>query len=144
MAALAAEQRRPVPGLAPRIALRLTEAPITGSGRLAGEGTIGQVLDDLTQLRMLGAGTVVLDPFSGDPAETRRPATAWHALATVSARTRHPGEERCRPRSPRPTCRICAAAWNWRRRPLRRAITRSAPCSSPRTGPFSPRTGTGR
>ena len=94
MAALAAEQRRPVPGLAPRIALRLTEAPITGTGRLAGEGTIGQVLDDLTQLRMLGAGTVVLDPFSGDPAETRRPETAWQALATVSARTRHPGEER--------------------------------------------------
>jgi len=94
MVALAAEQRRPVPGLAPRIALRLTEAPITGAGRLAGEGTIDQVLGDLAELRLLGAGTVVLDPFSGDPAETRRPETAWQALATVSARTRHPGEER--------------------------------------------------
>src|SRR5262249_7078780 len=72
MVALAAEQRRPVPGLAPRIALRLTEAPIAGTGRLAGEGTIGQVLDDLTQLRLLGAGTVVLDPFGGDPAAAGR------------------------------------------------------------------------
>src|SRR5262249_44534897 len=93
MVALAAEQRARVPGLAARIALRLTEAPIAGTGRLAGEGTIGQVLDDLTQLRLLGAGTVVLDPFGGDPAETRRPETAWQALATLSARTRHPGEE---------------------------------------------------
>lgn len=93
MAALAAQERRPVPGLAPRIALRLTEEPITAAGRLAGEGTVDQVVDDLAQLRLLGAGAVVLDPFSGDPAETRRPETTWQALATVSARTRHLGEE---------------------------------------------------
>lgn len=93
MTALADEQRRPVPGLAPRIALRLAESPITGPGRLAGEGTIDQVLDDLAQLRLLGAGTVVLDPFSGDPGETYRPEVAWQALATVSARTRHWGEQ---------------------------------------------------
>src|SRR5690349_8653004 len=36
MTALANEQRRPVPGLAPRIALRLAESPVTGPGRLAG------------------------------------------------------------------------------------------------------------
>src|SRR5690348_8012595 len=36
MTALADEQRRPVPGLAPRIALRLAESPVTGPGRLAG------------------------------------------------------------------------------------------------------------
>lgn len=30
-------QRRPVPSLVPRIALRLTESPVTGPGRLAGE-----------------------------------------------------------------------------------------------------------
>ncbi len=86
MTALAAEQRRPVPGLVPRIALRLAEAPVTGPGRLAGEGTIDQVLDDLAQLRLLGADTVVLDPFGGDPGETRHPEAAWQALATVRAR----------------------------------------------------------
>jgi alkanesulfonate monooxygenase SsuD/methylene tetrahydromethanopterin reductase-like flavin-dependent oxidoreductase (luciferase family) len=87
MTALADEQRRPVPGLAPRIALRLAESPVTGPGRLAGEGTIDQVLDDLAELRLLGADTVVLDPFNGDPGETLRPEAAWQALATVWART---------------------------------------------------------
>jgi alkanesulfonate monooxygenase SsuD/methylene tetrahydromethanopterin reductase-like flavin-dependent oxidoreductase (luciferase family) len=93
MTALAGEQRRPVPGLVPRIALRLAEAPVTGPGRLAGEGTIDQVLDDLAQLRLLGADTVVLDPFGGDPDETRHPEEAWQALATVRARTRHLREQ---------------------------------------------------
>jgi alkanesulfonate monooxygenase SsuD/methylene tetrahydromethanopterin reductase-like flavin-dependent oxidoreductase (luciferase family) len=86
MRAAADELQRPVPALAPRIALRLTEAPVTGTGRLAGEGTIGQVADDLEQLRLLGAETVVLDPFNGDPRETGRPQAAWQALATVAAR----------------------------------------------------------
>ena len=93
MTALAGEQRRPVPGLVPRIALRLAEAPVTGPGRLAGEGTIDQVLDDLAELRLLGADTVVLDPFGGDPDETRHPEAAWQALATVRARTRHLREQ---------------------------------------------------
>jgi alkanesulfonate monooxygenase SsuD/methylene tetrahydromethanopterin reductase-like flavin-dependent oxidoreductase (luciferase family) len=92
MAALADELGRPVPGLAPRIALRLAETPVTDPGRLAGEGTIDQILDDLAQLRLLGADTVVLDPFSGDPGETHRPETAWQALATVAAAARHLGE----------------------------------------------------
>ena len=93
MTALADELRRPVPGLAPRIALRLAGSPVTGPGRLAGEGTIGQVLDDLAQLRLLGADTVVLDPFSGDPGETLRPEEAWQALSTVWARTPHLREQ---------------------------------------------------
>jgi hypothetical protein len=84
--AIADEERRPVPRLIPRIALRLTEAPLTGSDRPAGEGTIGQVVDDLEQLRLLGAYAVVLDPFNGDPRETQHPQVAWQALATVAAR----------------------------------------------------------
>ncbi|MEV0757644.1 LLM class flavin-dependent oxidoreductase [Streptosporangium sp. NPDC050280] len=82
---IADEERRPVPGFAPRIVLRLTQAPITAPGRLAGEGTIDQVIDDLEQLRLLGADSVVLDPFNGDPQETRHPEVAWQALATVAA-----------------------------------------------------------
>jgi hypothetical protein len=49
-----------------------------------GEGTIEQVVDDLDQLRLLGADTVVLDPYGGDPAETLHPQTAWRALATAA------------------------------------------------------------
>ncbi|MGH3382535.1 MAG: LLM class F420-dependent oxidoreductase, partial [Actinoallomurus sp.] len=76
---------RPVPELAPRIALRLTDAPVTGPERLAGEGTIDQIVQDLRELRALGSAAVVLDPFNGDPEETRRPRRAWQALATVAA-----------------------------------------------------------
>jgi alkanesulfonate monooxygenase SsuD/methylene tetrahydromethanopterin reductase-like flavin-dependent oxidoreductase (luciferase family) len=87
MAVIADEERRPMPEFAPRIALRLTDSPITDPERLAGEGTIEQVIDDLDQLRLLGADTVVLDPFNGDPAETLHPEVAWQALATLLART---------------------------------------------------------
>jgi alkanesulfonate monooxygenase SsuD/methylene tetrahydromethanopterin reductase-like flavin-dependent oxidoreductase (luciferase family) len=48
--AAADREGRPVPGFAPRIALRLTEAPVTGAGRLAGEGTVEQIVDDLEDL----------------------------------------------------------------------------------------------
>jgi alkanesulfonate monooxygenase SsuD/methylene tetrahydromethanopterin reductase-like flavin-dependent oxidoreductase (luciferase family) len=85
MRAHADEQQRPTPDLAPRIALRLTQSPITDPTRLVGEGTIGQVADDLEQLRLLGADTVVLDPFNGDPHETYHPQAAWQMLATLSA-----------------------------------------------------------
>ncbi|MEU6977390.1 MULTISPECIES: LLM class flavin-dependent oxidoreductase [unclassified Streptomyces] len=77
-----------LPGFAPRIALRLTTAPVDDPERLAGVGTLEQVLDDLEQLRLLGAGTVVLDPYHGDPEATRRPHTAWRDLTTLAAHRR--------------------------------------------------------
>ena len=92
MTALADELGRPEPGLASSIALRLAESAVTDRGRLAGEGTIDKILYDLAQLRLLGADTVVLEPFSGDPGETHRPETAWQALVTFSTATRHLGE----------------------------------------------------
>ncbi|MEV8614238.1 LLM class flavin-dependent oxidoreductase [Amycolatopsis sp. NPDC051373] len=79
---LADAEGRPVPGFAPRIVLRLTDSP--PADRLAGEGTLEQVLSDLEELRRLGAEDVVFDPFSGDPEETRRPSAAWRALAAVA------------------------------------------------------------
>jgi probable F420-dependent oxidoreductase len=82
---IASSRQRPAPGFAPRILLRLTSEPIAAAERLAGEGTIEQVLEDLEELRLLGAATVVLDPFNGDPKETCHPETAWQALATVVA-----------------------------------------------------------
>ncbi len=55
-----------------------------GAGR-PGWGTADQIREDLEQLRRLGAETVLLDPFDGDPRETLRPQEAWRALATVAA-----------------------------------------------------------
>jgi alkanesulfonate monooxygenase SsuD/methylene tetrahydromethanopterin reductase-like flavin-dependent oxidoreductase (luciferase family) len=85
---IAAEEDRPVPEFAPRILLRLTSSPLPDDKRVAGEGSLDQVLADLDVLRELGARSVVLDPFSGDPAETERPEAAWQALATIAAHRR--------------------------------------------------------
>lgn len=78
---VAAEEERPLPELAPRILLRLTDEPL--DDRRLGEGTVEQVVGDLEQLRADGAQAVVFDPFIGDPEETRHPEIAWHALAAV-------------------------------------------------------------
>ena len=87
MNVIAADLRRPPPALVPRIALQLTPSPVTGEDRLTGQGTIEQVTGDLEQLRSLGADTVILDPFNGDPDETAHPEVAWQALATVAGRS---------------------------------------------------------
>ncbi|WP_433156966.1 LLM class flavin-dependent oxidoreductase [Kribbella sp. CA-247076] len=85
---IAADEGRPVPAFAPRILLRLTPDPLPDDERVAGEGSLDQVLADLDVLRDLGARSVVLDPFVGDPAETERPEVAWQALATIAAHRR--------------------------------------------------------
>jgi alkanesulfonate monooxygenase SsuD/methylene tetrahydromethanopterin reductase-like flavin-dependent oxidoreductase (luciferase family) len=77
-----------LPGFAPRIALRLTTAPVDDPERPAGVGTLDQILDDLDQLRLLGADTVLLDPYHGDPEETRRPQPAWQDLTAVATHWR--------------------------------------------------------
>ncbi|MBB4908358.1 LLM class flavin-dependent oxidoreductase [Actinophytocola algeriensis] len=79
---IAAEEDRPVPALAPRILVRLTDEPIA-AGRRLGEGTLDQVRADLELLRADGVQAIVLDPFAGDPEETRHPEDAWAMLATV-------------------------------------------------------------
>ncbi|MFG1813833.1 LLM class flavin-dependent oxidoreductase [Kribbella sp. NPDC049174] len=86
--AIAAEEDRPVPEFAPRILLRLTPSALPENERVAGEGSLDQVLADIDALRDLGARSVVLDPFVGDPAETERPEVAWQALATIAAHRR--------------------------------------------------------
>jgi alkanesulfonate monooxygenase SsuD/methylene tetrahydromethanopterin reductase-like flavin-dependent oxidoreductase (luciferase family) len=78
--------RHTVPALAPRISLRLTTAPVQDAERLAGHGSLEQILDDLDQLSALGAETAVLDPYQLDPEETRRPEAAWQALTAVATR----------------------------------------------------------
>lgn len=83
----AVTRHRP-PGLAPRIAVRVTRSPVDEPERPAGVGSLEQILDDLRQLRRLGADTVVLDPYHGDPEETRRPDVAWRALTIVATHWR--------------------------------------------------------
>ncbi|WP_309113594.1 LLM class flavin-dependent oxidoreductase [Saccharothrix sp.] len=81
LAAVAVAEDRPMPALAPRILLRLTDS--VGADRRMGEGSIEDVVADLEALREDGVEAVVLDPFVGDPDETRHPEVAWQALATV-------------------------------------------------------------
>jgi alkanesulfonate monooxygenase SsuD/methylene tetrahydromethanopterin reductase-like flavin-dependent oxidoreductase (luciferase family) len=80
------ELHLPVPALAPRLVLRPTDEPVTRPDRPAGQGTIGQIMDDLERLRLLGAETVLLDTYTEDPLETCHPEVAWQLLATVAAR----------------------------------------------------------
>ncbi len=76
---------RHVPALTPRIALQETREPVSAPDRLAGVGTIDQIIADIDQMRLLGAETVVLDPFNGDLTEIRQPERAWRTLAAVAA-----------------------------------------------------------
>ncbi len=73
-----------LPGLAPRIALRLTATPVDDHERPTGVGTLEQILGDLDRLDRLGAEAVVLDPYHGDPEQTRRPEVAWRALTALA------------------------------------------------------------
>jgi hypothetical protein len=82
---IADELGRPVPALMPRIALRETRETVTAPDRLAGVGTIDQIVADLDRIRLLGAETVVLDPFNGDLTEIRQPERAWQTLAALAA-----------------------------------------------------------
>ncbi|MFF8997195.1 LLM class flavin-dependent oxidoreductase [Streptomyces achromogenes] len=82
---ITAELDRPPLELAPRIYLQLTEKPIDDPDRRAGTGTLEQVLEDMEELRRAGSGTVLLDPYLGDPNETLHPEEAWQALATLAA-----------------------------------------------------------
>ncbi|MPY34157.1 LLM class flavin-dependent oxidoreductase [Streptomyces adustus] len=81
----AADAGRPMPELAPRIYLKVTKKPVDDPDRRAGEGTLEQILEDIEELRLAGAETVLVDPYHGDPDETLRPEVAWQALATLAA-----------------------------------------------------------
>ncbi|MEV0645590.1 TIGR03619 family F420-dependent LLM class oxidoreductase [Phytomonospora sp. NPDC050363] len=84
LAAEAEAAGREAPAFVPRIVLHVTDRPL-GEDRRAGEGTPEQIRADLASLAALGAETVVLDPFGGDPEETLRPTAAWKDLAVVAA-----------------------------------------------------------
>jgi probable F420-dependent oxidoreductase len=82
--AIARELGRDVPALCPRIRLRITEAPVDESERVAGEGALEQVHADFRALEALGVRYVLLDTYTGDVEATRHHAEAWRMLALVA------------------------------------------------------------
>ncbi len=67
----AAEQEgRPVPALAPRILLELTDRPVPDAERHTGQGTPAQVEADLAELRELGCTHLLLDTHAGPEPRT--------------------------------------------------------------------------
>jgi probable F420-dependent oxidoreductase len=80
-AAEAAE--RPVPALAPRIPLRLTDRPL-GAERLPGQGSLDQVRADIDVFAELGASHLLFDTYPGRPDQLRSPEEDQHVLATVT------------------------------------------------------------
>lgn len=80
----AREAGRPVPAFAPRLPLRITESRIDGDDRLAGQGTLDQVLRDLDELAGLGATHVLFDTYPGTPARMRPAAEDQRLLESLA------------------------------------------------------------
>jgi probable F420-dependent oxidoreductase len=81
---IAAEEGMPVPDACPRIRMRIHDKPLDDNERFAGEGTLDQIHDDLSQLEKLGCPYVLLDSYYYDVDATRKPETAWRMLATIA------------------------------------------------------------
>ena len=76
---------RPVPDLCPRITVQLTESPWDEQRRVAGQGSMAQIREDLIGLQALGATHVLLDTFVGFPDERlHHPERDWEMLAEIA------------------------------------------------------------
>jgi len=62
---MAEEYQRPVPAFAPRVRVRLTDAPLDDVVRGPGQGTLDQIRCDMDALARLDPAYVVLDTYSG-------------------------------------------------------------------------------
>lgn len=83
---IAEEEEKPVPALCPRIALLLHQTALAETGRKAGQGTIDQIRSDLEALAAMGAETVLLDTYNGQPDQTLYPERDWELLALLAER----------------------------------------------------------
>ncbi len=82
--AFAEASQRPVPALAPRIRLTITNTTQPEETRQVGEGTIDQVRRDLEALHSLGASHVLFDWYTGDLEATRRHESGWSMLTLLA------------------------------------------------------------
>ena len=78
------EEAKSVPELCPRIRLRLTDSPVTGSDRVVGEGDIEQVHRDLAELENLGCSYVILDTYADDLEAIKNNEISWRMLTTLA------------------------------------------------------------
>jgi len=83
---IAIQEKRSIPALCPRINLRITDRPVDGDQRLAGQGTIDQIHSDLQELENLGASYVTLDTYSGHPTATHDFLEYRKMLSSVAER----------------------------------------------------------
>ena len=75
----------PVPELAPRIRLRITEHDRPENERIAGEGSLEQIHSDLAGLEALGCTHVLLDTYHDYLVEElATPHTAWRMYTQVA------------------------------------------------------------
>jgi len=65
----AEECQRPMPAFAPRIRVRVTDAPLDDAARGPGQGTLDQIRRDMEALGRLHPAYVVLDTYAGSPEE---------------------------------------------------------------------------
>ena len=78
------EEAKSVPELCPRIRLRLTDSPVTGSDRVVGEGDIDQIHRDLAELENLGCSYVILDTYADDLEAIKNNEISWRMLTTLA------------------------------------------------------------
>jgi probable F420-dependent oxidoreductase len=72
-----------VPTLAPRVRLEISESPLDGPTRLAGQGTLEQIRDDLLRLEDLSISHVLLDTYQG-PDPSYGADEGWHDVEQVA------------------------------------------------------------
>jgi alkanesulfonate monooxygenase SsuD/methylene tetrahydromethanopterin reductase-like flavin-dependent oxidoreductase (luciferase family) len=69
---MAEKCQRPVPSFAPRIRVRVTDAPLDDAARGPGQGTLDQIRRDMEALARLEPVYVVLDTYTGQPDDLSR------------------------------------------------------------------------
>ena len=86
MREMAEKEERPVPALCPRIRLHLTDAPRPEDQRVAGEGSLDQIRQDLADLEELGCSYVLLDTYRDDLEAVKNNEEAWRFLTVLAER----------------------------------------------------------
>lgn len=83
--ALAAQLEKPLPELCPRIRLRVTNSARPDDERLAGEGSLDQIRDDLAGFEAAGCTWVLLDTYHDyNVDELRDSRAAWQMFEQVA------------------------------------------------------------